>query len=99
MKKEDIKKAAQDYDDSLIYSSVSEQCDVQKAFKAGAEWRIESVWHYTDKELPKIGKHVVTDEEGWLDFIAEDKNDLKRIIKKYQFKRWAYVDDLKSMED
>lgn len=99
MKKEDIKKAAQDYDDSLIYSSVSEQCDVQKAFKAGAKWRFENVWHYTDKELPQIGKHVVTDEEGWLDFIANDKNDLKRIIKKYQFKRWAYVDDLKPMED
>ena len=51
MKKEDIEKAAQDYDDSLIYSSVSEQCDVRKAFKAGAKWLMNSVWH-SNTEMP-----------------------------------------------
>lgn len=58
MKKEDIEKAAQDYDDGLIYSSVKEQCDLIKAFKAGAEYRINSVWH-SNTEVPKrnIDKH------------------------------------------
>lgn len=41
MKIEDIEKAAQDYDDDLIYSSISEQYNVIKAFKAGAN--IESI--------------------------------------------------------
>lgn len=104
MKKEDIEKAARSYSSiwagtPLHVNDILKKDDFESGFQDGAEWRIESVWHYTDKELPKIGKHVVTDEEGWLDFIAEDKNDLKRIIKKYQFKRWAYVDDLKPMED
>lgn len=54
MKKEDIKKAAQNYEDGLIYSSVSEQCDVQKAFKAGAEWRMNAVWHRCDDRSVKI---------------------------------------------
>ena len=45
MKKEDIEKAAEEYEDSLTYSSVKEQYDVQKAFEAGAKWRINSVWH------------------------------------------------------
>ena len=35
MKKEDIEKAAEEYEDSLTYSSVKEQYDVQKAFEAG----------------------------------------------------------------
>lgn len=51
MKREDIKKAAQDYDDSLIYSSVSEQCDVKKAFEAGVKWSINRVWH-PNTEMP-----------------------------------------------
>ena len=55
MKVEDIKKAAQDYDDGLIYSTVKEQCDVIKAFKAGAEYRINSVWHNVS-EKPKTEK-------------------------------------------
>lgn len=61
-------------------------------FIAGAQWRISSVWHDIDKEKPMPGKHVVN--EHWFDFVAEDWKDLDRIMKKWPFKRWAYVDDL-----
>lgn len=61
-------------------------------FIAGAEWRINSVWHDLKDELPEYNKHVVN--EDWFDFVAKDEKDLKRILKKYPFKRWAYVDDL-----
>ena len=62
------------------------------AFTEGAEWRINSVWHDIDKELPDCGRHVVN--EDWFDFEAKSVLDLKRILKKYPFKRWAYIDDL-----
>ena len=51
MKKEDIEKAAEEYEDSLTYSSVKEQYDVQKAFEAGAEWFLNKIWHKPD-EVP-----------------------------------------------
>lgn len=63
-----------------------------RGFREGAQWRINSVWHDIDKELPLFGRHVVN--EDWFDFVADDEKDLNRIIKKYPFKRWAYVDDL-----
>ena len=50
--KEDIDKAAESYEDGLIYSSIKDQCDIQKAFKEGANWRINSIWHDA-KEDPK----------------------------------------------
>lgn len=67
-------------------------------FLAGADWRINSVWHDVDKELPEYNRHVVN--EDWFDFTAKDEKDLKRIMNQYPFKRWAYVDDLKpNMEE
>lgn len=70
----------------------------EQGFKDGANWRIDSVWHDVDKELPKYNRHVVN--EDWFDFTAKDEKDLKRIMNQYPFKRWAYVDDLKpNMEE
>lgn len=65
----------------------------ESGFIDGAEWRINSVWHDVDKELPEYNRHVVN--EDWFDFTAKDEKDLKRIMNQYPFKRWAYVDDLK----
>lgn len=70
----------------------------ESGFIDGAEWRINSVWHDVDKELPEYNRHVVN--EDWFDFTAKDEKDLKRIMNQYPFKRWAYVDDLKpNMEE
>lgn len=67
-------------------------------FVRAADWRINSVWHDVDKELPEYNRHVVN--EDWFDFTAKDEKDLKRIMNQYPFKRWAYVDDLKpNMEE
>lgn len=68
----------------------------EHGFRDGAEWRINSIWHDSDQELPELNKHVVN--EDWFDFVARDEDDLKRIMKAYPFKRWAYVDDLKPTE-
>lgn len=96
MANEQIKQAANEYRMSLPY------CDNPKfrgisiggydGFIKGAEWRINSVWHDVANELPECNKHVVN--EDWFDFEAKDEKDLKRILKTYPFKRWAYLDDL-----
>lgn len=62
--KDDIDKAAESYEDGLIYSSIKNQCDIQKAFKEGANWRINSIWHNA-KEDPKYKEMlVVIDKYG-----------------------------------
>ena len=91
MKKEDIKKAAINYEEELTYNP-KDMYDDEKSFIAGAEWRINSVWHDVDKELPEYNRHVVN--EDWFDFTAKDEKDLKRIMDQYPFKRFAYVEDL-----
>lgn len=67
-----------------------------EGFLAGAEWRINSVWHNLPNDLPKK-------ENTWilLELIFEDRlvylpvewvNDGEEIPK--QVTRWAYIDDL-----
>lgn len=98
MKIEDIEKAAQNYDDGLIYSSVKEQCDLIKAFKAGAEYRINSVWHNAD-EIPKKKGYILV----WLNsdypiFVTWNINvvptNWDKIAKENNVVKWAYVKDL-----
>ena len=98
MKREDIQKAKAENAERIAYIAYSGgghigQDDLETAFENGAEWRINSVWHDVDNELPEYNRHVVN--EDWFDFTAKDEKDLKRIMNQYPFKRWAYVDDLK----
>lgn len=105
MKKEDIEKAAEEYEDSLTYSSVKEQYDVQKAFEAGAKWRINSVWHDVE-ELPKQGSLIaVFDGNDMHLWRAEDIENvingrkiisitLKECFIRQHIIKWAYVEDL-----
>lgn len=98
MKVEDIKKAAQDYDDGLIYSSVKEQCDVIKAFKAGAEYRINSVWHNAYEVPKKKGYILVLVNGGQSVFVTWHINvtptNWNKIVKENNVISWAYIEDL-----
>ena len=97
MKREDIEKVAMEVAQKAC-SHFDEAFEYANGFTVGADWRINSVWHDVDKELPEYNRHVVN--EGWFDFTAKDEKDLKRIMDQYPFKRWAYVDDLKpNMEE
>lgn len=53
MNREDIRKASEEYEDSLTYSSVKEQYDVKKAFEAGVEWFRKRLFHKTKDEVPQ----------------------------------------------
>lgn len=93
MNREQIEKAAFDYvRPKANIIPLMESIAAKEGFIAGVKWRINSVWHDIDKDLPDCGRHVVN--EDWFDFEAESVLDLKRILKKYPFKRWAYVSDL-----
>lgn len=106
MNKERIEKAAAEYRNDLLLDAaldVSHEYDkgmsdciveeIPKAFAAGAEWRISSVWHDAS-EKPENGRKALiwhTCIGGESDFIitsygANVRSDI--II------RWAYLDDL-----
>ena len=91
MNREAIEKAADSYANDIPQSDERREYS-REDFMAGAEWSINSAWHYIDNELPECGQHIVN--EDWFDFIAKGEKDLQRIIKKYPFRLWAYVSDL-----
>lgn len=62
--KDDIDKAAESYEDGLIYSSIKDQCDIQKAFKEGSNWRINSIWHNAKERPVKTGLFLVRFKEN-----------------------------------
>ena len=69
-----------------------ESIAAKEGFIAGAQWRINSVWH--DKnEVPKAGKIVL--------FCTSDKcferwngTYWKDVVAYYDVKKWAYIEDL-----
>lgn len=89
--KEDIDKAAESYEDGLIYSSIKDQCDIQKAFKEGANWRINSIWH-KDIQNGKTKKPILVKFDNGLFNLFEDIRDLKGIEDKVSI--FAYIEDL-----
>ena len=91
MARKDNIKAAQDYEDSLIYSSISEQCDIKKAFVAGANWRINSVWH-NDPKKGKTQKPILVRFKNGLFMVFEDIRELKGIESEVEM--FDYLEDL-----
>ena len=107
MTKEQIEKAVNDY---IGYEpEVDEGLGTRMrrdAFRDGAEWRINSVWHDAEEE-PKQNAWFIAqmklyrkDEKSLFDtFIrrSDDShywNDWKNWRKGFNIKRWAYIDDL-----
>ena len=93
MTKEDIEKAAIDY--SGRDDGVTLKTEIY-AFMAGAEWRINSVWHGKE-EIPEVSRPVLA-ESIYADkrikhkvFILDYAPDWKE---KTTIVRWAYVSDL-----
>ena len=68
----------------------------KEGFITGAHWRINSVWHDTQQELPeKEGEWVLLESVVGKDtiyFPVKWANDGVGVIK--HIKRWAYISDL-----
>ena len=98
--KEDIDKAAESYEDGLIYSSIKDQCDIQKAFKEGANWRINSIWHDAKEDPKEKEMLVVIDKDGDItqnDFMIDEFVGYDRwsdYVQDVGIVRWCYRKDL-----
>lgn len=69
-------------------------------FKAGAEWRINSVWHDA-REKPDKGKLlIVEDIDGAYDLVSLTKSKpWEELSEKDHYMRWAYIKDLLPCEE
>ncbi len=108
MKQEDIEKAAKHYQekDHDIWTDKGITTELQKAFKAGAEWRINSVWHPTTVIpdchrfivfLPK--KSTIGSKNSIMGVLEENKIFVSSrpgciLFEFYEMESWAYLDDL-----
>ena len=75
------------------------------AFRDGAEWRINSVWHKPE-EVPAPNKDffMMIDEESkktmlWRIYPQHTVDDWPTLIKANCVVRWAYIEDLIPIED
>ena len=80
--------------------------DFNEGFIAGADWRINSVWHDVQKELPAPDKTVIAEYiiDGERDYcfthrsesprVSVDKHGFCFYIRGAEIIRWAYLEDL-----
>ena len=93
MKKEDIKKAAQEYEDDMQYR-FDDMYSTCKAFIAGAQWRVRSVWHDVEMQ-PEDGRLTLLEYGEGFNLIGGPQYwEWEDTVKQLDIKRWAYVEDL-----
>lgn len=101
MKEEQIEKAADRYSFQRLCDDRIQDLELESviggSFMAGAEWRINSVWHDVSKE-PKEHKLVLIEDDfcGKPDYGVWQAPfpNWKDSIVHFSSKRWAYLDDL-----
>ena len=99
MNRELIEKAAGEYSGSVLgFKDNPVVMANHKAFTAGADWRINSVWHDAT-EKPKFGATkgvwiVRYFEHGMLSTTFVRKDEWYELRKSNNFTKWAYQEDL-----
>lgn len=93
MTREQIEKAGRDYAlDQLGIVGLPGRAEAMKAFIAGAEWRINSMWHDDISECKDVKRWIVVEyNNGYVDVLPDirDLDGVKDLVV-----RVAYVDDL-----
>lgn len=99
MKIEDIEKRSLEYAEitAPTYANGDFESTIADAFEHGANWRINSVWHYIDKkEIPECFKSILLEykEQGipLIKVAIRDHYDDSFFMEGWI--RWAYVEDL-----
>jgi hypothetical protein len=90
MKREDIKKVADEFANKEYEISDIDRIPLYKGFYHGAEWRINSVWHNSKTEVPNVNTIVLVEKEDgsiWQYKVFAKSQMLG-------WKRWAYIKDL-----
>ena len=87
-------KAAEDYMENTLIMS-GPRGSYRKGFIAGANWRINSVWHEVS-ERPDENEPTIIERENGKFSLHEKGYDgpWKYNVEQFNFKRWAYVKDL-----
>lgn len=99
MTRQQIEKAALEYAANVSGLDYIGEVECEKAFMAGANWCIDSLWHDKD-ENPKFKGKV--EKEGILllysfgqcVFLYLDKDEWEHLLSYATFVKWAYIDDL-----
>ena len=93
MTREQIEKAAKDYVmPNARISPLMESIAAKEGFIAGAQWRINSVWHDDISECKDVKRWIVVEyNNGYVDVLPDirDLDGVKDLVV-----RVAYVDDL-----
>lgn len=107
MTNEDIRKARLQLaaDEYIGHPAEVDECSTtygkREAFKDGAVWERNHVWHDTNKELPEEHRNVLATTaspkgrgimEGGVTMVVD--RGLLEADKKGMFKKWAYLSDL-----
>lgn len=97
MEIDDIEKAAKHYQekDHDIWTDKGMATELQKAFKAGASWRIGSVWHDA-REKPDKGKLLIAEDiDSAYDLVYSTKSKpWEELSEENHYMRWACIEDL-----
>lgn len=104
MNRETIEKAAREYAEENAWypGETSYESDIQAmeeafadAYKAGALWRINSVWHDIS-EVPEKNRYVAAmfggKSNGLTLWYANDA--IMQAFERHRVIKWAYIDDL-----
>ena len=95
MTREQIEKAGRDYAlDQLGIVGLPGRAEAMKAFISGAQWRINSVWHSTDKLPQHSGYLVVLMENRLMEVIHYTVGIGFHEMTLKGYTSWAYVSDL-----
>lgn len=95
MKRKQIEKTATEYADRIPQSDERKEYS-REDFIAGAQWRINSVWH-DKKDPPKIGEEILMESvllSGKTMYKVRVMTDYKEWQENNFIKSWAYIDDL-----
>lgn len=95
MKREDIEKAAKEYTNKITGLDFAGEVEVERAFRTGVNWRINSVWHDASKEAKRDQYILIEDIRGKFTVHKFYLEKWKNMVKIYEIRRWAYVKDLK----
>ena len=97
MEIDDIEKAAKHYQekDHDIWTDKGMATELQKVFKAGASWRIGSVWHDA-REKPDKGKLLIAEDiDSAYDLVYSTKSKpWEELSEENHYMRWACIEDL-----
>lgn len=97
MSKEDYEIKA--IENAEIYSdkhglNFEERCAYKLGFEDGANWRINSLWHY-DKSSPMLNKpFLFVCRKGAIVLQLRSEKDWGLFVKDLIFVKWAYIEDL-----